>query len=359
MNFYVVFTLLIGIVVLSGWKGKRMGLFLLILLFFLSAFRGEKVGNDTLNYMDASSIQYRGTVLVDFSDFEIDNLGNKVEILNNLVCKIIYESGLNTRWIIYFYSFVTFLFLVLSFKRFRVSLSYGLVFYVLLSFFFYSLTAARQLTAVSILLYAYSYLQCQDKRRFRFFFWVIVASLIHSFSIFFIIFFFVRLLPKPSEFFGLVIFIASLLAVAVEIDLVSQLSVAMDVEHLSDYVSTYGSGERNIFGKIESWAVVAFMYYFYYNATKQPDVNRNKVVDNLYLLSMLFYAALTNYPGLIGRIHYDLSIIQCVFLASYMGAGNRKVTSIEKVAYLFFVFICMYINNGFETSLRSSYYLMF
>lgn len=359
MNFYVIFTLLIGIVVLSGWKGKRMGLFLLILLFFLSAFRGEKVGNDTLNYMDANAIQYRGTVLTDFSNIEYGELGNQVEILNNLVCKFIYEGGLNTRWIIYFYSFVTFLFLVLSFKRFRVSLSYGLVFYVILSFFFYSLTAARQLTAVSILLYAYSYLQCQDKRRFRFFVWVIVAALIHSFSIFFIIFYFVRLLPKPSEVYGLVIFVASLLAVAVEIDFVSQLSVSMDIEHISDYVSEFGSGNRNIFGKLESWAVVAFMYYFYYNATKQPDANRDKVVDNLYLLSMLFYAALTNYPGLIGRIHYDLSIIQCVFLASYMGAGNRKVTSIEKVAYLFFVFICMYINNGFETSLRSSYYLMF
>ena len=125
------------------------------------------------------------------------------------------------------------------------------------------------------------------------------------------------------------------------------------------YVSEFGSGNRNLFGKLESWVVVAFMYFFYYNATKHPDVNRNKVVDNLYLLSMLFYAALTNYPGLIGRIHYDLSIIQCVFLASYIGAGNRKITSIEKVAYLLFVFICMYINNDFETSLRSSYYLMF
>lgn len=359
MNFYVIFTLLIGLVVLAGWKNKRVGFVLLVMLFFLSAFRGEKVGNDTLSYMDTNSIQYNGTVLTDFSNLEFDDLGNKVEIINNLVCRVIYLSGVNTRWIIYFYSFVTFLFLALSFKRFKVNLSYGLVFYVLLSFFFYSLTAARQLTAVSILLYAYSFLQCNDKRKHLFFLWVIVGSSIHSFSIFFIIFYFVRLLPKPSEFFGLVIFIASLLAVAVEIDFVSQLSVAMDVEHISDYVSAYGSGERNIFGKIESWAVIAFMYYFYYNATKQPDVNRNKVVDNLYLLSMLFYAALTNYPGLIGRIHYDLSIIQCVFLASYMGASNRKVTSIEKVAYLFFVFICMYINNGFETSLRSSYYLMF
>ena len=359
MNFYVIFTLLMGLVVLAGWKGKRMSLFLLILLFFLSAFRGERVGNDTLNYMDANSIQYRGTVLTDFSNIEYGELGNQVEILNNLVCKVIYEGGLNTRWIIYFYSFVTFLFLVLSFKRYRVSLSYGLVFYVLLSFFFYSLTAARQLTAVSILLYAYSFLQCQDKRRFRFFLWVIVASLIHSFSIFFVVFYLVRLLPKPSEAYGLVIFVASLLAVAVEIDFVSQLSVSMDIEHISDYVSEFGSGNRNLFGKLESWVVVAFMYFFYYNATKHPDVNRNKVVDNLYLLSMLFYAALTNYPGLIGRIHYDLSIIQCVFLASYIGAGNRKITSIEKVAYLLFVFICMYINNDFETSLRSSYYLMF
>lgn len=359
MNFYVLFTLLIGVVVLFGLKSKKIGLLLLVLLFFLSAFRGEKVGNDTLNYMDANSIQYRGTVLADFSNFEFDNLGNKVEILNNLVCKIIYESGVDTRWIIYFYSFVTFLFLTLSFKRFKVNLSYGLVFYVLLSFFFYSLTAARQLTAVSILLYAYSYLQCNDKRKYLFFLWVVVASSIHSFSIFFIVLYFVRLLSKPSELFSFVIFIASLLAVVVEIDFISQLSVAMDVEHLSDYVSTYGSGERNLFGKIESWAVVAFMYYFYYNATKQSDVNRNKVVDNLYLLSMLFYAALTNYPGLIGRIHYDLSIVQCVFLASYMGASNRKITSIEKVAYLFFIFICMFINNSFETSLRSSYYLMF
>ena len=346
MNFYVLFTLLIGLVVLAGWKNKRVGFVLLVILFFLSAFRGENVGNDTINFMDANSIQYKGTVLADFSNFKFGDLGNKVEILNNLVCKIIYVNGVNTRWIIYFYTFVTLLFLVLSFKRFRVSLSYGLVFYVLLSFFFFSLTAARQLSAVSILLYAYSYLQCQDKKRFRFFFWLAVASLIHSFSIFFILIYFVRLLPKPSEVYGLVIFAASLLAVAVEIDFISQLSVSMDIEHISDYVSEFGAGNRNIFGKLESWVVVAFMYFFYYNATKQPNVNRNIVIDNLYLLSMLFYAALTNYPGLIGRIHYDLSIIQCVFLASYMGAGNRKVTSIEKVAYLFFVFICMYINNS-------------
>lgn len=359
MNFYVIFTFLIGVIVLLDLKGKKMDFILIFILFFLSAFRGEKVGNDTLNYMDAYSIQYKGTVLTDISNIEYGDLGSQVEILNNLVCKIIYEGGLNTRWILFFYSFVTFFFLALSFKRFKVSQTYGLVFYVLLSFFFYSLTAARQLTAVSILLFAYSFLQFQDKKRFRFFLWVIVASLIHSFSLFFILIYLVRLLPKPSEVYGYFIFMASLLVVAVEIDFISQLSVSMDVEHISEYLSDYGSIERNIFGKLESWVVVAFMYFFYYKATRKTDVNRNMVVDNLYLLSMLLYAALTNYSGLVGRIHYDLSIIQCVFLASYMGESKRSITSIEKVAYLLFVLICMYINNGFETSLRSSYYLMF
>ena len=296
---------------------------------------------------------------MDFSNFELDNLGSKVEILNNLVCKIIYESGVNTRWIIYFYSFLTFFFLMLSFKRFKVNQSYGLVFYVILSFFFYSLTAARQLTAVSILLYAYSFLQYEDKRCLLFFPWVIVATLIHSFSIFFIFIYFIRFLPKPSEAYGLVFFLASLLAGFVEIDFINQLSVAMDVEHISEYVSEYGSGERTILGKLFSCVIVVFMYFFYYKATKYPNPNRNNVVDNLYLISMLFYAAVSNYPGLIGRIHYDLSIVQCVFLASYMGAADRKITQIEKLAYLFFIFLCMYNNKTFETSLTSSYYLMF
>ena len=183
MNFYIVFTLLVGTVLLLRLQNKRIGLFLLLLLLFLSAFRGDKVGNDTMNNMDYQYMLSRAAYVDDLKHLEISDLGGQVEIVSGLMYKFILNHNLNPRWIIYFYSVLMFVFLALAFKRFKVNTAYALVVFVILGFFYYSLTAARQLAAVSVLLYAFSFLYYEKRRIGLFVVWVLFATTIHSFSL--------------------------------------------------------------------------------------------------------------------------------------------------------------------------------
>ena len=185
-------------------KNKVAGLTILFTLFIFSFLRGESVGTDTTNAMQISTILTRSEV-----DFDITNFST-YEISTNLVYRII-KSGRSPRLIIEFYSIVTFLFLYLACRRFKINLSI-LMFGILISgFYIYSYNIARQYTAISVCLYALSFIFDKSwKKSLLFFPWMIFAISIHTSSLFFLPLYLVRYL-NPNKITISAIIIGSLI----------------------------------------------------------------------------------------------------------------------------------------------------
>ncbi len=362
MNFYAILTLLMGGVILFKLKDKRIGVFLLFLFFILSAFRGEGVGNDTDSYMDPHTIQYRGTVLADFSNLKFDDVGSKVEILSNLLNKIVYDSGIQPRWIIIFFSTIMMAFLWLALRRFKVNISYALAFYVLLSFFFLSFNIARQFCAISIVLYAFSYLQEESKKKFLFFFWVIIASLVHSIAIICIPIFFIRKIPNVTQKWTFVAFLICIALASFKLDFISKYTLVLDAEHLSNYMEEYGGGEGlNMVGIVVNWAYIFVLFYYYYRRSGYK-YNDDRVINNLFLLSIVFHASLVNYSGIVGRVVYFVSIIQIVYLAAFFSSKRYQLKTNDWIVFLGFFAYRIYCNAPFVNDVwlgHKDYYMGF
>lgn len=358
MNFYVVFTLLMGLVVLAQWKGKRIGYILLALISFLFAFRGINVGSDTSVLLDRMSMLRKASFL-DNIDFSLDNLGNQTELLNNFINKMVLQWGVDTRYVLYIYAITIFIFLLLSFRRFKCNTAYAVVIYVLLGHFFISLQTSRQLCAVSILLYSYSFLIEEGRKKYLFFLWGIVATLIHAYSIFCLPLFFVIYMPRLKDSIVMVLYIVCLFLVTLKLDVVQNLSDSIDMEAVSAYVDRYNEmyqlGITNIF---TSWVMITILFYFYKKTTE--GVSKVPVcISNLYLVSIVIFSLFYLYSGIINRVVNNFSIIQCVFISYLLSYKNLKKDVMLIAVFLVLLLLRAYKNHYFIDSLSTNYYLCF
>lgn len=356
MAWYVLFPLFLIIVATFGYKRKEVGYFMLFLLFFFSAFRGDAVGHDTMSYMDVNDVQYKASLN---ANFEFDDIGTKVEVLNNVMNAFVYYGNFDLRFIIYIYSFVTIWVFYLAVRRFNANIAFSCLFYVLFSLYFYSLTAARQLCAASFLLYAYSFLCNAGKWRILFFVWVIVATLIHSFSIFFIFLYFVKDIRFNRKKTAVITFFICLALLLSPIDILSLGAELLGSEKILRYLFSFLSDEGLSFiGKffqIIKFFILVYVFYVRNNEEKTDSL------DNTFITSVLLYALVSSYPGIIGRIHYDLSIIQCVYFALYLASNNRIMR--RSCFCLYIVMVAFLLRDcariGLGGTLESPYYLNF
>lgn len=356
MAFYLIFTLLMGCVVLFNRKGKRIGYLLLFILFFLSAFRGDEVGHDTLNYMDADYIKHRGTTLTELKDLEITDFGSQVEALNNYMCKIIYEFQLNPRFLIVFYSLIMMIFLSLSAKKYHISLSFLLSFFVLNGLYLESFNVARQLCATSVILYAASFLSYSGKRRNNFFIWVTVATLLHSFSAIFFSLYFLYKIPKLPNYVIFLLYLSCLMLTVLKIDFISNISLLMSSDKILSYMDSYGGEDGlNIIGILYNWIYVTILYYFYLVYTRKCDYDNS--LGQLYIFSLVVYSAVVNYGGIIGRIHFGFSIIQPVILTIVFAHNVKKLSSMDKVFFLAYLLMACYNSTRKAYMLEHDYYM--
>ena len=361
MVFYALFTWLMGAVVLFRWKGRWMGFFLLFLLFFLTAFRGEYIGNDTKTYLDSHYIFIHATHYANITNlekFEMTDLGGQVELLSNLFYKIIFFNGLNERFILVFFAFIAFYFFYRAINAFKVNLAYGLAIYVILGFMSYSFNINRQMCAASVLLYAYSFLQYENKRKCLFFLFVIIASLIHSFSILFVFIYFVKFIPLLNKKWDVLLFLICLCLPVVKVNIVNQISTLLDIGHLSNYSLAYGETGLVVNKVISSYIRILLLYYFYYK-WKKLYVNDNCFFANFYLLTILFSALLTNYDGSVGRIALDITVVECIFLSSYFLRKTLKYNSMDMLVLLLMIVFFSYTNFRMIEPGAPQFYLSF
>ena len=352
---------MMGLVILGKCESKKVGWFLLFLLFVLTAFRGEEIGNDTETYMDSHYIYIHATHyanIYDLSNFEFSDFGGQIELLSNFIYKIIFDFNLNERFVLIFFALISLSFFYFAIKAFKVNLTYGIAFYIILCFMSYSFNINRQMCAASILLYAYSFLQFKNAWNFFFFPLVLVATFIHSFSILFILVYFVIYIPPLNKKWDIIVFCICVCFPIIRVGIIEQISSILSIGHISEYVSSYGSEGVPLTKIISSYIQILLLYYFYYVGKKQ-NIFVNSYLINLYLLAILLSSMLTNYSGVVGRVVLDLSVIECIFLSQYFMKNTLKRNSVDLLVFLMMIVYFSYTNFQMIEPDSPQFYLSF
>lgn len=304
---------------------SKLGGFSIFLLAFINAFRGIDVGSDTINYYNNN---FDGIFSLNFtSTYEL-------EWAFQSISRFIYLSNLDSRWCVFILSFITFIFIYFASKRFQKQMNLSLVMvslmFFLLDFYTLSFNIARQVAAISILFYAYSFLY--DKRNFQFFFWVFIASGFHLSSILFSLIYFLKNIDFSKISFKLLFvtaystFFLVLVFKTVLLDLVLSKFPAMSLyDHLIEDTET--TNKSNIFYMYE-FVKLNINLYVAHNLLKNGS---NKYV-NIFIISIFAGLLFNAFYGNISRIILGLSIINVIILASYFSKDslNQK----DKVVYI-------------------------
>lgn len=208
---------------------EKQNLYLLIsfiILFILSAFRGENVGTDTINYKDL------------FNSFQlnIDWIRLSIEpgwlFLNDV---IIFLGG-EYRHLIILSSFLTLASVFFVAKKYSLNPMLSILAYYLLYFYFYSFNISRQLLAVSIVLVAFLFLI--KNRIFLFAILIFFASLFHSSALICLLLILVNKLSGDKYILSLLSFLSGIVGLF-GYQLISKLAKFSDYE---SYVLTYEHG---------------------------------------------------------------------------------------------------------------------
>lgn len=329
MFFYFVLFFIV-LILAFFFKNKKSDIIIISLLLFFSMFRGEKVGIDTINYLSkfnphefdlSSSVQY---------DYEFTYL---------LFIKFIHAFNLSPRLLIYFFSILTFFFIVKASKRFNVSISLVCLFFVLFNFYILSLNIARQFTAASILLYAYSYLQYKDKRQFLFFIFVLFATTIHFSSILFTAIYFVKYINLNKWVVVVFIILFFLLCTFYLNNLIEALlNTTEAIKQYGQYRSQTEETYRSFSGQILQ--ILELILYIIIYIEIQKDES-NKSLANLFFVSILMIIFFSGIYGNIRRVLFSVSIINIICFALYF---KQNRFSLKKIM----IFLLIFIVFGYE-----------
>lgn len=356
MAWYYLFPLFILVLVAQGYKKPWVGVAIIVLFTFFSMFRGDDVGNDTMNNMNENSLMYRASL--DLSDIDDDSLGRSAELFYLLLVRFVVNNGFPPRAIIYLFSLVTFLFLFLAFKRYHVNVGLACLFYFLSNHYLFSFSGARQMAAISILLFASSFLFEEGKKKYLFFVWTLVATLMHLSSIAFIIVYPLRYLKINKTAALLFLSVVFLFFSFIPFDMGSLLSRFGMFDFSDRYASEadYAGEGLSIFGLTFKALLFALSMFVFMTRNKETKTDLS---DNLFLFSVFVTCVLSLASMATNRARYIFTIYQCVYYADYFIRNNQFRRGNARVAYMG-LFVLNYIQIMlWLPALQSPYYMNF
>ena len=294
-------------------------LFLLLVIFV--GFRSSNVGTDTINYI---------FILDNFEYYNFSNLEPIYYYFNFMLLKNF--NGPFVYFLNFFLiSFFTWLFFLKAINNMKISFSiFFIIIFSQLGFFYDQFNTIRQLLALSICFYAFYFLL--DKKFKQYFFWVIIASLIHYSAILCLFLFIPRLLIR--NFNKLIVFTFVLLYIIV--DLFSEFLVSSELK----YAAYIGEDEKNnLIGNGALLFNTLFLFLAIYFIRRVSGVDREKYKFFLYLVICSYFIQFLIYinPSLSGSIfrltnYFNLGY---VFLYSYVFFSFKGY---ERILYLLLLF---------------------
>lgn len=279
-------------------------------MLIFSMFRGNDVGTDTQNYIDATHYEI---------EFDIEKTST-YEITFLTICNIINKTGLPDRTIIVFFSLYTFFMLWLACKKFRINICLACLFFYF-SFYISSFNESRQIAACMTIFAAYSY-YIKDKNITASILLILLATSLHLSSLLFLIVPFLLVLSdKIPKNIALLFMLAALIIFRIfDFDLFKgALTLLLDLD--LKYVSSYGDLFEDDGGGFSIYAVISFFLEYiiivYIIKTNNPQKDNLTPMEFLFVLGYLFLCFMSPAHMYIKRISYGLSLFAFLFYADY------------------------------------------
>lgn len=239
-------------------------------IFIVAAIRYE-VGTDWPIYLD-----YYNWINAGIKGFS--------EKLFNLMNKVIHWSVNDFQGMIVLVAFLSYFFLFKAIYEQSISVPLSLLVFFISTAYFASLNQLRQAISMPMMLYAYKYIR--DKKPLPYFFWCIVASLIHTSSLVYLpIYFIARFKPTLRRYvtiFGLCIVTLPVLQILLEV--------------LINYTkySWYSTSVFNTGGEANNFYLLGFVFQLvmlvimaYYRFTSDEEDPTYDGLLNSYFLSVV------------------------------------------------------------------------
>lgn len=356
--FYFIFPFFIMLLALSGYKGKKMGRVLLVILLFFSMFRGKNVGNDTKTYMAEDIVQASSVLFDSFMENGAqEEYGRKTEIVSLGTYWIVYTLDLPPRTIICVFSIIQMLFLFYAFKRLNINTSLGLSLYVLFGLYFFSLSAARQMAAVSVFIFGATFIFESGKKKYLFFPYVILASLIHTSAIFFIWVFFLPMLKVKRKSLIVLMSIICLFMVITSVNFINYFPGIYKINYLSGYEGLFTDTSRtSIFVRV--YDLINYLFFIYLFSLRKGSRDCDNY-DLLFGVAVILMALFSHSSGLLSRVSYYLIVFNSFYVAKVL--IDKRLLSNKEFRQIFLLYLLVKIvgMKGWDVALTSGYYLMF
>lgn len=338
MLFYIILFLFVVFVGVKYQDNEKVGIFLFLLLFFFSAFRGEMVGTDTSHYIQWQ-IGYSG---VDFSEVQsITSVNRDTEFLFFFLQDFIHTHGLPPQYIIIFFSIITFCFIYLCCKKLSVNIALASVF-LLVIYYLNSFNISRQFAAACMILYGYSFLLTEFNKRniLLYILMIIAATFVHTSSMFALAVPLVFLFSIKKKI------LVSIIATLYFINLIHPIPVAEYIASKFDviqYGSTYSdlatTNSFTIMGVARSFlnfAVSVGVLYCACNDKTTPS-------DNLFALSILLGILLGNTDSIFARMVLMVGVYRIIYCAQYFcdNKFESKAKRLQAATILFYAFFAL------------------
>lgn len=335
--YWVVFVLfLFGSLCLKPTKG--VVLVLAIVLFVISAGRGESVGIDTVNYyQNGFSSVYSG----DNHQYEIVFVG---------LCDLIRLYGLNPRCCLYLLSAVTIFFVCAASRRFKTNTILVLFFFLLFNYFTHSLNVARQMAACSILLYAYSFLFNNNngsdngevhlgfKNLIPFVLFVLFAASFHVGAILGLLALFSFLMPFNKKKVEPILVATILVSCFAIVQIGRGFLLSRTIGYLSAIAIYDEIGSATTETTLSGFGFVyrSLAYVFYSVALVYLKRDSNNKLFNFFLLSLVLKIILSAFYGSIFRLNLYFALIDIIVFSLCVVNNSKKRKTFFYLTVLYF-----------------------
>lgn len=265
----------------------------------VTCFRSERVGTDTWQYLN-----YGAYLMTDNSDSRF------FEWCSNSIYLLIDTFHWDTRVALYVFAVVTYLFLYLISRKYKVKLYYLVLFFFLGNFFSTTLNISRQMASIPIIIYALPYVFEKNQiKSLLYFVFAIIAGGFHSISYVYMAFYLFRYLNfNKHKFIILLIIIAPLFVL--QILPMQTILTALTPAQYARYIGDFSTDLNvTVFGRLYALIIFSIQIYIF--------SKNNQSYHLVFGFSILSTLALQGLSQEIGRVFFPMLFVIYIAYADY------------------------------------------
>lgn len=316
----------------------------LLLIIVLAGVR-KNIGFDYDSYY---KIFESTSKVKNFMEFYFHDQIIKVEIGFSFLISLLKTLSLDYNFFLLITSFFSLITLYYSIRKYSVNVMLSIGLYYSRFYFLRDMNQIRSALSCSVVLLGISFLEKKEKRKY--FFIVLIASLIHKGALIFIVFYLFNNFVETSRIKLFLIFVVAyfLTMLPIEIILNDLLSGVVS----NSYLAGGWLNEKTIFfNKVILIGLFQLITYTLLEKKIAPKYDYYYLIRNIYSLALLILILLTNFYVLGSRLSTFLLTVEIFLIPSIaLGIKQNKAYNILVLLYiilLFYINVIIRLNNNF------------